>query len=173
MAADAQSKSHLDRWWPKLAGVDVASMASRHSWNLNGIRRSAIRKMNIQRAQGNRNHKNSQCLWSLQLPPFAAASETGKRQCLTSLSEPTRKLAFEACSCQLWRPLPKQENTMACRSQRRFRGPGCQCLTSLSERTRKLAFEACSCQLWRPLPKQENTMACRSQRRFRGPGASA
>ena len=44
MAADAQSKSHLDLWWPKLAGVDVASMASRHSWNLNGIRRSAIRK---------------------------------------------------------------------------------------------------------------------------------
>ena len=65
MAADAQSKSHLDRWWPKLAGVDVASMASRHSWNLNGIRRSAIRKMNIQRAQGNRNHRNSQCICTL------------------------------------------------------------------------------------------------------------
>ena len=37
-------------------------------------------------------------------------------QCLTSLSEPGRKLAFEACSWRLWRPLPKRVNTMACRS---------------------------------------------------------
>ena len=56
--------------------------------------------------------------------PVPTALPRPRCQCLTSLSEPTRKLAFEACSCQLWRPLPKQENTMACRSQRRFRGPG-------------------------------------------------
>ena len=75
---------------------------------------------------------------SLQLTALAAASETGKHhgmpvptalpkprcQCLTSLSEPARKLAFEACSWRLWRPLPKRVNTMACRSQRRFRSPG-------------------------------------------------
>ena len=75
---------------------------------------------------------------SLQLTALAAASETGKHhgmpvptalpkprcQCLTSLSEPARKLAFEACSWRLWRLLPKRVNTMACRSQRRFRSPG-------------------------------------------------
>ena len=81
-------------------------------------------------------------------------------ECLTSLSEPARKLAFEACSWRLWRLLPKGVNTMNGASEAPVPLPN-------------VAFWACSWLLWRPLPKRENTMACRAQRRFRGPGASA
>ena len=52
------------------------------------------------------------------LPPTPGAGRSA------SSSSAARRKALEACSWRLWRPLPKRENTMVCRSQRRFRSPG-------------------------------------------------
>ena len=50
-----------------------------------------------------------------------------------SLSEPARKLAFEACSWRLWQPLPKTGKHHGMPVPTALPKPRCHCLTSLSE----------------------------------------
>ena len=65
--------------------------------------------------------------------PVPTALPRPRCQCLTSLSEPARKLAFEACSWRLWQPLPKTGKHHGMPVPTALPKPRCHCLTSLSE----------------------------------------